>query len=81
MIKVIVFCLWISSINAGNIILQKWKRNLLQSPVNYHINAEDLPKAQWFEQTLDHFHPTDNRTWNQRLGLYRAELSSRAFDF
>lgn len=24
-----------------------------------------LPKAQWFAQILDHFNPTDNRTWNQ----------------
>ena len=25
-----------------------------------------MPPALWFEQTLDHFHPTDSRVWQQR---------------
>ena len=53
----------------GNNILQKWKRIFLQNSVihHHHVNkTENFTKAEWFEQTLDHFNPTDDRTWKQR---------------
>ncbi|KAG0722922.1 putative serine protease K12H4.7 [Chionoecetes opilio] len=31
--------------------------------------GEHLPPERWFNQTLDHFAPTDNRTWQQRYFL------------
>ncbi|CAH0716103.1 unnamed protein product, partial [Brenthis ino] len=30
------------------------------------VEHQNLPPAQWFTQKLDHFRPTDKRTWKQR---------------
>jgi len=35
------------------------------SQFNQIDRQQDLPKAQWFEQKLDHFDPVDTRTWKQ----------------
>lgn len=37
----------------------------LGAPAEY--DGEPLPKAQWFEQKLDHFSRTNMRTWSQRF--------------
>ena len=52
------------SLGLGNNLIKRWQRNLLLSPIN--TQDLELPPAQWFEQTLDHFHPTDDRSWKQR---------------
>eukprot|EP00095_Tigriopus_kingsejongensis_P004313 maker-scaffold562_size136394-snap-gene-0.8 protein:Tk04313 transcript:maker-scaffold562_size136394-snap-gene-0.8-mRNA-1 annotation:"hypothetical protein BRAFLDRAFT_284130" len=36
----------------------------LQAPTN--PEAKPVPPEQWFTQDLDHFHPTDDRVWQQR---------------
>ena len=35
-----------------------------------------LPPDEWFEQQLDHFDPTDTRTWEQVCVLSRNRFSS-----
>ena len=50
---------------SSNNIIRKWRRNLLIDPF-WHPQDLYLPEAKWFNQTLDHFHPTDDRVWNQR---------------
>ena len=47
-----------------NNIIRKWRRNQLFEPEI--TSGLQLPQAKWFEQTLDHFHPTDGRVWKQR---------------
>lgn len=45
-------------------IHRRWLRNKLGNPVLR--SDQEVPPDQWFDQTLDHFHPTDDRTWRQR---------------
>ena len=63
--KVLLLLICFSSTQVlSNNILRKWKRNLLTNP--YLRQSSQDSGALWFKQTLDHFHPTDSRTWNQR---------------
>ncbi|GFS16300.1 thymus-specific serine protease [Elysia marginata] len=39
----------------------------------------DPPNAQWFEQRLDHFNPTDTRTWKQRYFKAGPDSSDTLF--
>ena len=54
----------ISNCEGTNNIIRKWRRNQLFEPEI--TPGLQLPQAKWFEQTLDHFHPTDSRVWKQR---------------
>ena len=66
-ILILIFCIVFfapSPISSNNNLIKKWRRNLLMDI--WVPPGLELPEAQWFEQTLDHFHPTDDRTWKQR---------------
>ncbi|GFS10205.1 hypothetical protein ElyMa_006641500 [Elysia marginata] len=42
----------------------------------------DPPKTEWFEQKLDHFKPTDTRTWKQvsyRINCLASRLGGHTF--
>ena len=43
------------------------RKHALVPPSGLLGAAHDLPADQWFEQELDHFHPSDGRTWKQRF--------------
>jgi hypothetical protein len=61
----IIFLLFVAIISCSigsNSLIRKWKRNLLTSPAITTTAA----KAKWFKQSLDHFHPTEDRTWQQQ---------------
>ena len=61
-------------ISSNNNLIKKWRRNLLMD-ISVPPGLE-LPEAQWFEQTLDHFHPTDDRTWKQRCCILYISSSA-----
>lgn len=64
LLSIILTLSLIASNEGTNNIIRKWRRNLLFEP--YRPHGFQDPPSQWFEQTLDHFHPTDRRTWKQR---------------
>lgn len=51
-------------------IVTPWKQFHLGRSLGGNLGAPEtnkttLPPEEWFEQTLDHFNPTDGRTWKQ----------------
>ncbi|XP_073975954.1 putative serine protease K12H4.7 isoform X1 [Rhodnius prolixus] len=59
----LVYFLWMNSVEAS----LKINRLYLSAPqVNEGVQ---LPPDQWFEQKLDHFDPTNKKTWLQRYGV------------
>lgn len=63
LILLIVFtsCIWWSSSAYG---IKKIRIGLGEPNLPIDINGINV-EDKWFVQKLDHFNPTDNRTWNQ----------------
>lgn len=59
----LLMCLFTSSLSWRVFHLgRKYGGNL---NIGESIARAGLPPVQWFEQNLDHFNPTDARTWKQ----------------
>ena len=67
LLSIISILFLISDIEGTSNLVKKWRRNLLFDP-DIELGFQ-LPPSKWFDQTLDHFHPTDGRTWKQRLKI------------
>uniref|UniRef100_A0A224XNZ5 Putative serine protease n=1 Tax=Panstrongylus lignarius TaxID=156445 RepID=A0A224XNZ5_9HEMI len=59
----LVCFLWMSGAEAS------LKINRLHLSDPHVLKRVHLPPDQWFEQKLDHFDPTNTRTWKQRYGV------------
>lgn len=64
-----------------NFRLGRSKGGNLGEPID--VKDENLPPAQWFTQKLDHFRPTDKRTWQQVrfLFLHSLVIFSKYFQY
>lgn len=65
MLRSVIFVLCASSLSncEPKFRLGRSKGGNLGAPGGY--NGEILPQAQWFKQKLNHFSPSDIRTWKQ----------------
>ena len=57
------FVVFGAAVSGASLTKRKWHHQGLGSPPFPRDSEAQVPEDQWFIQILDHFRPSDDRTW------------------